>query len=91
MVEAHTSGEPVTAPAPSDPEARLMVLDPALAAELARLERQQPRSHLLLGVAYSKAGLLEDAEREFRALEAANPGSPVAKQLLQRVHAMRKR
>ena len=41
------------------------------------------------GVAYATAGLLEEAEREFTALAAANPGSVLVEQLLQQVRAAR--
>jgi hypothetical protein len=45
---------------------------------------------LLLGLRYAQAGLLEDAEREFRALLAANPRSSIAKNLLRHTEALRR-
>ncbi|MGH9882254.1 MAG: tetratricopeptide repeat protein [Pyrinomonadaceae bacterium] len=42
------------------------------------------------GTLYARAGLLDDAERELRALLAANPKSPTARKLLQSVRAIRR-
>jgi hypothetical protein len=36
---------------------------------------------LALGLLYAEAGLLDDAERELKALLVANPQSPIAKSL----------
>ena len=69
-------------PAPPQPEARFQVLDAAADAALNRLESHQPRAHLPLAVAYTRAGLLEDAARELRALAADNPKSDLPKSLL---------
>ena len=41
-----------------------------------------PASHLVRGVLYANAGLLDDAERELAALSAQNPNSEVADRLL---------
>ncbi len=45
-------------------------------------------SHLALGVLYAQYGLLEEAEREFTALFAENPGAPAARRLLERVRRL---
>ena len=39
-------------------------------------------SHLVMGVAYAKAGLLVRARAEFQALARENPGSELPKKLL---------
>jgi len=42
------------------------------------------------GVSYAQAGLLDDAEREFRALLAANSQLPIARKLLRNIEARRR-
>jgi len=63
-------------------EAKFKVLDPAAAIELARVSRIYAGRRLALGLLYAEAGLLDDAERELKALVVANPQSPIAKSLL---------
>lgn len=70
-------------PAPPAPEARFRILGEREAAELEATLARHPRSHLVRGTAYARAGLVADAEREFRALLSANPRSPAARRLLQ--------
>lgn len=89
QVAAQTKGGEVIAPAAPAPEARFKILELAKAAQLRRLEAAHPSSHLARGVSYAQAGLLDDAAREFRALLAANPQSPVARKLLRNVEARR--
>jgi hypothetical protein len=76
------SGE-TTSPAPPAPEARFAILDETNAKSIARLEQIQPRSHLVLGVAYAEAGVTAEAEREFQELASENRGSADARRLLQ--------
>lgn len=90
-VTAYTAGGPARAPAPPAPEARFKVLDESRARELQRAERAAPRSHLAVGVLYARAGLLEEAEREFQLLNAANPRSAAARRLLRDVRARKRR
>jgi hypothetical protein len=89
QVTALKNGEEVKAPRPPAPQARLKVLDGSAAAELQMAERQKPASHLTLGVLYARAGLLDEAERELRALLQANPQSEVARKLLADVRTAR--
>ena len=70
------------APAPPAPEARFAVLPNDKAQELQRLRRQLHGSHLLLGLAYARAGLLPEARTEFEALTRENPQSPLPQNLL---------
>jgi predicted anti-sigma-YlaC factor YlaD len=70
---------------------RFKVLEADKAAKLERARRENPDSHLTLGVLYARAGLLEQAEEEFQALLEANPNSKVAQRLLKSVRAKRKR
>lgn len=90
QVTVMKEGKEVTSPAPPAPEARFRVLDRAKAEELTRVEQSAPDSHLARGVHYAQAGLLEDAEREFQSLLAANPKSQVARNLLDNVRALRR-
>jgi hypothetical protein len=60
-------------------------------AELQEWTRAAGGSHLVLGVTYARAGLLEEAGREFEALVRENPESPLARQLLEQVQSRRVR
>ncbi len=60
-------------------------------AELQEWTRAAGGSHLVLGVAHARAGLLEEAGREFEALVRENPESPLARQLLEQVQSRRVR
>jgi len=74
-------------PRPPQPQAKFLVLDAAQAALLQRL----PDSHLLRAIAYAQAGLLDDAEREARALQAENPGSSFAVRLSGQIESLHRR
>ena len=89
QVAARTEGAEVRAPAPNQ-EAKFKVLEQARADELERAEKAYAGSRLVMGLLYAEAGLLDEAAREFRALVAANPQSPVAKNLLRDVRAKRR-
>ena len=56
--------------------------------DLTSLKRSN--SHLALGVFYTRAGLLNEAEREFQRLVKLNPQSELARKLLQSVRSIRK-
>lgn len=77
------------APKPPAPSAKIIVLDARKADEIDRARRQYEGSHLALGAAYASAGMLDDAEAEFKALQSKNPAAPVARKLLERIHAIR--
>lgn len=85
QVTAHVGDKQITAPAAPAPEARFQILAAKSAAELQRAQREFPNSHLLLGTLYAQAGLIEEAAREFQALQAENPQSTVIKKLLQQL------
>lgn len=70
------------APAPSAPDAKFKVLEHAQLAEIEQTKAVR-NSHLALGVLYARAGMLEEAQLEFKALAAANPHSPIARRILQ--------
>ena len=55
-----------------------------------RARRDYASSHLLLGLLYARAGLLDEAEREFRSLQNANPDSDAPRKLAASVSAPRR-
>jgi hypothetical protein len=60
-------------------------------AELQEWTRAAGGSHLVLGVAQARAGLLDQSVHEFEALVQENPESPLARQLLEQVQSQRAR
>ncbi len=66
------------------------ILDQTANEELKSLKRAFPNYHLGLGVLYARAGLLDEAEREFQAELNNNPRSTVARRLLSGVRSMKK-
>jgi len=95
--DAPVAETPVPAAAPRGPSmerialgaARFRVLAGDESAALERGLRSAPGSRLVAGVLSARAGLLDDAERELRALAEENPGSDVARGLLASVEAAR--
>lgn len=86
------NGEQVIAksPEPPQPEARFAVISAAKGAEFARLREAARGSHLSLGVAAARAGLLDEAASEFTALGRENPHSPTPQRLLAEVQERRR-
>jgi hypothetical protein len=58
------------------------VLSGREASLLSQVRRHYAGSHLVLGTVYESLGLCDDAVREFQALAAQNPKSPLAAKLL---------
>lgn len=83
QVTAIKEGKEIVAPVLPAPPAKFKVLGRAEDEELKRLEKSHPKSHLALGVLYARAGLLEEARREFQSLVKANPKSGVTRRLLE--------
>ena len=90
QVKASKDGEEVTSPRPPAPQAKFRVLDLAKSNELANARRAYASSHLTLGLLYADAGLLREAEQEFRLLQKANPNSDLARNLLRQVQSLRR-
>jgi Putative zinc-finger len=90
QVKALKGGQEFIAPSPPAPDAKFRILDQAAAAEIARARRDYASSHLLLGLLYARAGLLDEAEREFRALQSVNPDSDAPRKLAASVSASRR-
>ena len=90
QVTALKDGQVITSPVMPATQAKFMILDRARSEELRRVRGAAPHYHLGLGVLYARAGLLDEAEREFLALMKSNPRSDVARKLLQSVRSMKK-
>lgn len=90
QVKASQDGQEVIAPKPPAAQARFRVLAQAQAAEIARARRTHGNAHLLLGLLYVQAGLVDEAEKELRVLQAANPDAASVRQLLANVQALRR-
>ena len=88
QVKAIKDGQEVTSPRPPAPQAKFRVLDRARANEIAKAKRDFESSHLTLGLLYADAGLLKEAELEFRLLRRANPNSDVARNLLRQIQSL---
>ena len=88
QVKAIKDGQEVTSPRPPAPQAKFRVLDQAKANEIAKAKRAYASSHLTLGLLYADAGLLREAEQEFRLLRRANPDSEIARNLLRQIQSL---
>lgn len=90
QVKASHDGQEIIAPKPPATQARFRVLAQAQVDELTRARRTHGNAHLLLGLLYTQAGLLDEAEKELRVLQAANPNAASARRLLANVQALRR-
>jgi hypothetical protein len=72
------------------PPAKFRILDQDRASELTRASRVYASSHLTLALLYTQAGLIDEAEKEFRELQKANPDSAISRRLLANLQAMRR-
>jgi hypothetical protein len=89
QVKATKDGRVLVTPSPPVPSAKFRILDQAGARELSRARSAYASSHLTLGLLYAQAGLLDEAERELRELQRANPNSELAIRLLRQIRRMR--
>ena len=89
QVRVSKQGEEVLIPPAAAPAAKFRIIEAARAEELMQVRHSKARSHLVLGLTYADAGLLDDAERELQELVAANPKSSVARSLLRSVQAQK--
>jgi hypothetical protein len=90
QVRANKNGAEVLMPPPAAAEARFRVIDQSSLQEIQLVRKNQPSSHLMLGIVYAESGLLDESEHEFEILLRANPESPVARSLLREVRSLRK-
>jgi len=91
QLTVETKNGTIREPVPPEPEARFKVLAQIEAAPLEKAQREHSDSHLSLGILYTQAGALDDAERELTALLAANPNSQIAKDLLASIQEVRRK
>jgi anti-sigma factor RsiW len=91
QVRALKDGDEIRIPPPDSPDAKFKILERTKAEELESAKQSHADSHLLLGLLYAKAGLLDSAEREFQVLVETNPKSQVAQNLLQSVKSLRQK
>jgi anti-sigma factor RsiW len=82
QLNVRQDGAEFTVPAPPAPEARFQILSTAEEADLIRVRGTSGDSHLVLGLQYARAGLLDEAGRELRTLREQNPGSETVAALL---------
>jgi hypothetical protein len=82
QVSPLTASEDVAVPAGPTPSARFVVLTQPQADELARTREAHPDAHLVLAMAYARAGVRDAAERELRALQRDNPDAAIVRALL---------
>jgi len=85
QVAAIKDGEEIKSPRPPPQLMRFKVLEREKAESLEQAKRTSGDSHLVLGTLYAQAGMLEEAQREFKSLVEANPKSIVAQKLLHSV------
>jgi hypothetical protein len=89
-VTATKDGKDFTVPIAPTPQAKFKVLEREKLGELNYARDAYRNSHLILGTLYARDCLLEEAERQFEALVAANPDSLTARRLLDSLKAHRK-
>lgn len=85
QVKAVKDGRELKTPRAPAPQAKFRILDAARANELAQARRSYASWRLILGLLYAQAGLLDEAEREFRELQENNPNSELVQRLLKQV------
>jgi hypothetical protein len=90
QVKAIKDGQESRSPRPPTPQAKFRILDLAKVNELEQARRAYASSHLALGLLYVQAGLLDEAEQEFRALRKFNPDSALVEGLLSQVKKLRR-
>jgi hypothetical protein len=88
-VVARTNGKATELTGPLAALPKFKVLEQARVTALEEAKRSYGRSHLTMALLYTQEGLLDEAGREFAALQQANPGSQVIEALQLRLSAMR--
>jgi hypothetical protein len=89
QVVAFTASGQLKAPSSEQAEARFRVISGREADAVAKARVAHKGEHLVLGLTYAAHGLLDEAEREFRALATANPHSSVVEDLSRSLREMR--
>ena len=89
QIHMRRDGKEITIPEPPAPEARFRVLEENARAEVARARGRWSDSHLIIGVVYASAGLLDEAEQELRLVSRQNPDSQPLAAIRARVEQLR--
>jgi len=82
-------GRSVNSPAPPSPEAEFQVLDQEESDKLERFKAAHPDAHLVLGILYAQAGMLDEGERELTLVGASDPNYGLADRLLNSIRQIR--
>lgn len=77
-------------PKPPQPEARFRIATLATLAELDEVKRASAGSHLVMGIANARAGLIDEALREFRLLAEQNPNAELPRRLIEQLETQRR-
>lgn len=89
QVTASKDGAQITSPVLPAPQAKFKIIDRSTSELLLKAESAYPDSHLTLGILYADAGLLDEAEQQFRMFMSNSPGVDIAQKLLQHLTAIR--
>lgn len=90
QVTALKDGKQIIAPASPAPEAKFKILGSKESGRLQAALAQAGKANLARGILYARAGLLDDAEREFQAEISKNPKSQTARRFLEQIRSWRK-
>lgn len=78
-------GGSVNAPSPPSPEAKFKVVDQQKADEIARFQQNHGESHVVLGILYGQAGVLQKGEYELEQVPKGDPDYQLAQNLLKSI------
>ncbi len=84
-------GKNIESPLASGALVKFRVIDTETRRKLTTARRESAGSHLVMGLLYRRAGLLDDARREFELLEKSNPKEPLPIKLLRETEQLRQR
>jgi len=82
-------GGSVSAPTPPSPEAKFTILDQRKVNEIALFQQNHRESHVVLGILYGQAGLLEKGEYELEQVPKGDPNYEIAQNLLESIKDIR--
>lgn len=85
-----SDGNTVQLPRPPSPEARFLILDQKKADELAQFQKTHPESHVVLGILYVQAGLLDQGQQELLQISQNDPDHNLAQNLLKSINDIRR-
>lgn len=85
QVMAQVGGGSVSAPNPPSPEAKFKVLDQHKVDEIAHFQQNHRESHVVLGILYGQAGVLQKGEYELEQVPKGDPDYQLAQSLLKSI------